>query len=204
MVSPNRFHLETHDLAAFGADLAALLRALPSADTLHLPYGSRLKHGRKTPFVRLSLGDYAADLRALSPSTKPNSAPLPPADDEVAFDVTEKLLCPNSLIDVPSLAPLRKGSLVTFLEGAEPEALLAFFTACGTIVPQAMQQPPTDIAKMHGLVWDDTAASYELQVRGVNAPTPTFVLRMPKAGVKLLKDGWAKKPVAATLPACLA
>ena len=60
------------------------------------------------------------------------------------------------------------------------------------------------IAKMHGLVWDDTAASYELQVRGVNAPTPTFVLRMPKAGVKLLKDGWAKKPVAATLPACLA
>ena len=131
----------------------------------------------------------------------PNTKPLQPADDEVAFDVTSKLLGSSSASAVAPL--LRKGSLADFLATAGGEKIHAFFVACGEILPAAATPLPADKAVMHGLSYDASKASYELQVRGVLTTAPTFVLRIPKGDVPLLAAGWAAKPAATVLPACL-
>eukprot|EP00966_Prymnesium_polylepis_P077381 1792375-Prymnesium_polylepis.1 len=104
LVRPEQFEtagaMNMHDLSAieiehFNQDLCIVLKSLPSADVIHLPYGSLYKLDRRIPFIRLSLSDYAGDQEKLGlAKEQPLNSEAPSASaTDLAYDITEHSCC---------------------------------------------------------------------------------------------------------------
>lgn len=196
--------LTDRDLAGWNADLGAVLLALRSAETLHFPFGTAYKFGRKLPFARLSLAGFAEEMAKIDATATPNEL-LPPADQdgaEAAFDVTNAFLREH-------VAP-RDAQLAKLLRTQPLASVLCSGGACRPLYESMLSltagirvPPPADRALMHSNSDTDSAATYEVQFRGVLAAPPTIVLRIPTKHLELLPDGWRKLKATTPLPPCL-
>merc|ERR1719174_579474 len=81
-VSAIDFHeIDDASLLHFNQNLCMVLRKLTTADTIYFPYGTKLKMGRFMPFARLSMSDYAGEIRKIDPNVMPNEE-LPEARED--------------------------------------------------------------------------------------------------------------------------
>jgi len=203
LVRPENFSnqkaMDMHDLDPidaenFSLDLKALLEDLPSADTIHFPYGTAYKLDRRMPFIRVSLSDYEGDLTRLGlhKAQKLNTAaPTPPEGDD-AYDVTDAML--------EKLPFLRDRPVLDLL--TEATAPIELYAAIGRILPAVAPVPPTDRAMMHAHMNDPSPNNYEVQIRGIRSASPRVVLRVAKSNTSKIPVGWDKVPAEPLPPCC--
>ncbi|CAJ1403694.1 unnamed protein product [Effrenium voratum] len=82
--------LQKDDLELFSEDLLAVISALPSTATLFFPFGDIYKKTVRRPFLCLSCEDFEAEIERIG--VKANTDLPSCRDDEVAFDITDKVL----------------------------------------------------------------------------------------------------------------
>merc|ERR1712232_823640 len=87
------FHeLSASDIQCFNSDLALCLEKLPTADTIHYPYGDKFTGGCHRPYVTVSCTDYDAAIKSLDEGLVPNTEPMLLNGKEVAYDITAQVL----------------------------------------------------------------------------------------------------------------
>ena len=151
--------------------IASVLTLLPGADTLYLPMGSAAKHMRAVPLVYVSCADHAAAVAALDGSAKANVADATPATDEVAIDITDRIIARQ-----PSLLHGR-----TFVEALQSGPCAEMWAdLCNLMTAESVHVPGVSSYTEASYSSFESACWYELQVRGVLSKAPRFVLRTHK------------------------
>ena len=133
---------------------------------------------RAVPLVYVSCADHAAAVAALDGSAKANVADATPATDELAFDITDRVLASQ-----PSL--LKGRSFVEALQSGPCVEMWA--DLCNLMTAESVHMPGYECASDWCCYPPKSACWYELQVRGVLSKAPRFVLRTHKDCLPSLK-----------------
>jgi len=175
--------MHVEDLNFFCQDLLAVLEALPTATTLFFPFGDVYKRLVRRPILCISCADFDAEIaRIAGPKLEVNTASLDCGPDEVAFDITEKVLSAQECLRGRSF-------LAAMAKDNGPELLKLFGTLLSPTGYEESERP-------------DLGPHYEVQVRGLRDDRPTFILRTSKMQSRILGmlAGWKNLPAATLLP----
>lgn len=163
------------DLVLFCHDLAKVLRHLPTAETMHLPIGDVFKAGVRRPILFLSFAEYEAEIARIGGEKLKANWNIPmPGEDEVVYDVTEKILSQQAGVHCQR----RRFLEVLESDDAGPQVLQLF----GSLLKCHEPEPHRP----------DLGPHYEIQVRGLQTSKPTFALRCRRS--QALPSGWTELP----------
>lgn len=193
--------LAEEDQLNWNTDLSLALDTLPSADTLHFPYGA-YKQDLNRPFVQLSCKEYIKDVQALGQDVVPNTEPATGEGDDVAYDITSK-----AIADPRTAFLLTKPLQTALKEGGSGATLAKFYDFVGTLLrdasaasPQAGGVADKSTPLLDSKVQMPEFPTYEIQIRGIQSSPPTVVFRAPSS--QALPAGWENLERVDLMPEC--
>jgi len=171
--------LSKEDLDYFNRDFSVALSTLPTADTLFFPFGE-YKMDMMIPKVLVSCAEYAKDVGALGSGVVANNMAVPASPDDVAFDITSKVLADSraSFLSSKSFAAALK----------EPGTTAGFYELISEFSGQVVKANAAKEGGKGAPLLEKKPLAYEVQLRGIGKSSPKIVFRQPAS--QALPAGW--------------